>query len=177
LGVHENEGRSEDLMNKLMKDPYTPRSLVSEAHVEGNALVIRTANQTGGERAVCFAATDLTDSHTSLTKSNNCDPTTYEEAMNSPIPKRWIEATKDEWKSMQTCDLENQGKIPHEIKPIGSRWVYKLKRNIDGFTKLKVCYVIIGFQQTPYIDFAERYTPVSMLSTFRFLLAISTAQN
>jgi hypothetical protein len=177
LGVHENE---ENLNELIEESPYTPRSLISKARVESNALLIRTAHQTGGEKAVCFAAAVLTDALTSLTISDDGDPTTYEEAMNSPIRERWIEATKDEWKSLQeneTFDLENDDEIPHGIKPIGSRWVYKLKRNIDGSTKPKVRLVIKGYQQTPGIDFAETYAPVSKLSTFRFLLAISTAQN
>ena len=82
---------------------------------------------------------------------------------------------------MNGC-LENEifelvDKIPPEsVRPIGTcRWVYKLKRNMDGSTKPKVRLVIKGYQQTPGIDFGETYAPVIKLASFRILLAISNA--
>jgi hypothetical protein len=94
--------------------------------------------------------------------------------MESALCEQWIEATKDEWTSLlenETFELELE--IPFGVKPIGSRWVYKLKKNTDGSIKPKVRLVIKGYQQTPGIDFGETYAPVSKLSTFRLLLAIS----
>jgi hypothetical protein len=38
-----------------------------------------------------------------------CDPTSFEEAMRSAHSSKWLEATKDEMRSMSTnrvCDLE-----------------------------------------------------------------------
>jgi hypothetical protein len=90
---------------------------------------------------------------------------TSKEAIDSLIRERWMDATRDEWSSL----LENQtfeivDNMPFGIKPIGSRWVYKLKRNMDSAIKPKVRLVINGFQQTPGIDFNETYAPVSKLS-------------
>ena len=166
---HEGTGISPDDHEVNEIDTYTPRSLISKARMQSNTSLIQIAHQTEGERAICLAAAILTT-------PDDGDPTSYEEAMASEIREQWIDATLNEWTSLienETFELIDE--IPPGIKPIGSRWVYKLKRNADGSFKPKVRLVIKGYQQTPGIDFGETYAPVSKLASFRMLLAISTA--
>jgi hypothetical protein len=56
-----------------------------------------------------------------------------------------------------------------QVKPIGSKWVYKTKRNPDGSTLYKARLVIKGYEQT---DFGETYAPVGKLTTFRYLISL-----
>jgi len=56
-----------------------------------------------------------------------------------------------------------------QVKPIGSQWVYKTKRNPDGSTPYKARLVIKGYDQT---DFGRTYAPVGKLTTFRYLISL-----
>ena len=95
--------------------------------------------------------------------------------MNSLIRELWTDATRDEWGSLlENKSFEIVDDEPFEVRSVGSRWAYKLKRNIDETTKPKVRLAIKGFQQLPGIGYAETYASVSKRSTFRFPLSIST---
>jgi hypothetical protein len=101
----ERERRRESMKRKRMKRKRMkrspiPRSFNNKGTVEGNALLIRTAHQTEGERASCLAASVLTNALAPVTISDNGDLTTYKEAKESALRKQWIEATKDEWMSL-----------------------------------------------------------------------------
>jgi hypothetical protein len=56
-----------------------------------------------------------------------------------------------------------------QVKPIGSKWVYKTKHNPDGSTRYKARLVIKGYEQT---DFVETYAPVGKLTTFQYLISL-----
>jgi hypothetical protein len=64
-------------------------------------------------------------------------------------------------------------KLPAGHKPIGLKWVYKLKRNAKGeVVKHKAILVAKGYVQKEGIDFEEDFAPVARLDTIRLLLAI-----
>ena len=56
-----------------------------------------------------------------------------------------------------------------QVKPIGSKWVFKTKHNPDGSTLYKAWLVIKGYQKT---DFGETDAPVSKLTTFWYLISL-----
>jgi hypothetical protein len=56
-----------------------------------------------------------------------------------------------------------------QVKPIGSKWVYKTKHNPDGSTRYKARLAIKRYEQT---DFGETYAPVGKLTTFRYLISL-----
>jgi len=65
-----------------------------------------------------------------------------------PDAQKWHEAAK----------LEN-------IKPIGSKWVFKVKRNADGsINRYKGRVVTKGYNQRPGIDFNEVFAPAARWS-------------
>ena len=55
------------------------------------------------------------------------DPTSYEEAMESPIRDAWNKAMKAEMESMSSNSVWNLVTPSPNIKPIGCKWVYKRK--------------------------------------------------
>ena len=114
------------------------------------------------------------------------DPQTYSEAMSSVDNLRWRNATLEEWNALlfnntfeMFTDTDNKTpiQIPPDIRPIGSRWVYKIKLNPDGTRRFKVRLVVKGYLQTYGINYTETFALVSKLSTFRVLLALSTKNN
>jgi len=56
-----------------------------------------------------------------------------------------------------------------QVKPIGSKWVYKTKHNPDGSTRYKTRLVTKGYEQT---DFGETYAPVEKLTTFLYPISL-----
>ena len=74
----------------------------------------------------------------------------------------------------QTWDLTP---LPSRKKPIGCKWVYKVKYNADGtLDKYKARLVAKGFSRREGIDYEETFVPTTKMSTIRLVLAIS-AQN
>lgn len=64
-------------------------------------------------------------------------------------------------------------KVPKDRKTVGSRTVFKTKRDGDGIvTKRKARIVAKGFSQVPGIDFTETFSSVAKFTTLRTLLSI-----
>ena len=67
--------------------------------------------------------------------------------------------------------------LPLGKKPIGCKWVYKVRYKVDGtLDKYKARLVAKGFSQREGTDYEETFAPTTKMSTIRLVLAIS-AQN
>ena len=63
----------------------------------------------------------------------NChviEPKTIEEAMSSDYAKQWKEAADSEYASLIENNTWNLVKLPKDRKPIGCKWVFKVKYNV-----------------------------------------------
>jgi len=60
------------------------------------------------------------------------DPLIYEEAMSSSTASFWKEAINDEMTSIMGNDTWKLVDLPPGCKPIGCKWVFKTKKNLDG---------------------------------------------
>ncbi|XP_038680941.1 uncharacterized protein LOC119981871 [Tripterygium wilfordii] len=60
------------------------------------------------------------------------DPTSYEEAISDVDADHWLKAIESELESMYSNEVWDLVDIPDGIKPIGSKWVDKRKRGVDG---------------------------------------------
>ena len=55
-------------------------------------------------------------------------------------------------------------KAPKSCKPIGVKWVYKLKKNpLGDFVKHKASLVVKGYHQRYMIDYDEVFVPIARL--------------
>jgi hypothetical protein len=67
-------------------------------------------------------------------------------------------------------------KFPTRRKPIGNKWVFKKKLNAEGkVEKYKARLVAKGYSQVEGIDFGDIFSPVSKLTSIRFMLSIVAA--
>lgn len=103
----------------------------------------------------------------------NDEPRDFYEASKS---KEWIMACEDEIYSIRknhTWDLVDP---PAGVKPIGLKWVFKIKRNSDGsINKHKARLVAKGYVQRHGIDFEEFFAPVARLETKRLLVNLAAS--
>jgi hypothetical protein len=59
------------------------------------------------------------------------------------------------------------------IKPIECKWMYKMKRDMDGNVHIhKARLVAKGYRQVQGVDYDETFSPVAMLKYIRIILAI-----
>jgi len=103
----------------------------------------------------------------------NEEPWDYNEAKEL---QEWKKACVEEIASItknHTWDLVD---LPIGAKPIGLKWVFKLKRNSDGsVNKHKARLVAKGYVQRHGIDFDEVFAPVARIETVRLIIALAAS--
>ncbi|MCO5550786.1 hypothetical protein L7F22_004277 [Adiantum nelumboides] len=110
--------------------------------------------------------------------STLCDadePDSFEQALECV---QWKDAMQQEINSIhknRTWDLVD---LPTGKKPIGTKWVFKVKRKQDGTVdRYKARLVAKGYAQQKGIDCDETFAPTSCASTVRSLVAIAAHHN
>ncbi|KAG7570069.1 Glycosyltransferase 61 [Arabidopsis thaliana x Arabidopsis arenosa] len=103
----------------------------------------------------------------------NDEPRSYYEAKEI---KEWVHACEDEINSIEKLKTWNLVDLPIGAKPIGLKWVFKLKRNSDGsINKHKARLVAKGYVQQYGVDFEEVFAPVARLETIRLLIDVAAS--
>ena len=80
---------------------------------------------------------------------------------------------KDETKSMENNDIWDLIELPKGSKPIGCKWIFKIKRDSNGnVERYKPRLVAKGFTQKEGIDYKETLSPISTKDFFRTIMAL-----
>lgn len=68
--------------------------------------------------------------------------------------------------------------LPPGCKPLGSKWIFKMKMKPDGsIVKYKARLVIKGYRQKEGLDYFDTYSPVTRINSIRMILVIATLRN
>ncbi|KAK8696647.1 hypothetical protein V6N13_001779 [Hibiscus sabdariffa] len=119
-------------------------------------------------------STDLETQPLDVILVDQDEPKTYQEAVSSPDSEKWLEAMRSEMDSMSENQVWTLIEPPEGIKPIGCKWVFKKKTDMDGNVQTyKGRLVAKDFRQIHGVDYDETFSPVAMLKSIRILLAIA----
>ena len=101
------------------------------------------------------------------------DPINLQQVLQSSNSHKWIDAMKDEMKSMEDNGVWDLIEFPKGSKPIGCKWIFKTKRDSNGnVERYKARLVAKGFTQREGIDYKENFSPVSSKDSFRTIMAL-----
>ncbi|MCO5583443.1 hypothetical protein L7F22_037354 [Adiantum nelumboides] len=102
------------------------------------------------------------------------EPTCFEEAVEND---KWKEAMNEEMDALYGIETWELAPLPKSKKPIGYRWVYKIKHNSDGsVNRYKARLVAKGYAQTYGIDYEETFVLVAKMATVRAVVVVATAK-
>lgn len=95
------------------------------------------------------------------------EPECYDEAMESECKDNWVEAMKDELRSLYDNLTFELVKLPKGKRALKNRWVYTLKHEEKSATpRYKARFVVKSYCQKKRFDFEEIFSPVD-LARFR----------
>ena len=110
--------------------------------------------------------------------SGQNEPQTYKQAMKSIDAVKWKKAIDDEVDSLTKLGVWKTMACPPGVKPIKSRWVFKIKLDsMNQPVRYKARLVAKGFQQQYGIDYNETFAPVVKLKSIKMVLALAAAMD
>ncbi|KAM0019556.1 putative RNA-directed DNA polymerase [Helianthus debilis subsp. tardiflorus] len=99
------------------------------------------------------------------------EPSSYSEAVKDP---RWVEAMNKEMEALYKNGTWVLVDLPKDRKPIGCRWIYKIKYKANGeIERFKARLVAKGYSQREGVDFGETFSPVVKMVTIRCVLSLA----
>ncbi|KAL8093557.1 hypothetical protein AgCh_035440 [Apium graveolens] len=95
-------------------------------------------------------------------------------AQEAVADENWSVAMQEELNQFERCDVWELVPPPQDAKIIGTRWVFKNKKDEDGnIIRNKARLVAQGYNQQEGIDYDETYAPVARLESIRILMAFT----
>ena len=131
---------------------------------------IRISNQ------ICFSGFNgpIDPGYANIAAANSSDPLTLSQATKRPDWPKWEEAIQSELKALAAFDTFDVVDLPPSKKPVGCKYVFKIKHNPDGgIEKYKVRLVAQGFLQQEGVDYNEVFALVVDSTSISLLLAIA----
>jgi hypothetical protein len=107
-----------------------------------------------------------------LSISTNTEPKTFKQACKTDC---WKEAMKSELAALELNRTWSIVELPTGKNPIGCKWVYKIKYNVDGsIERYKARLVARGYTQMEGVDYFDTLSPMAKLTTVKTLLALAS---
>ncbi|CAM8962825.1 unnamed protein product [Rhodiola kirilowii] len=121
-----------------------------------------------------YTSYSTTHQHYALQVLSDDEPTCYTKASKDP---KWNEAMETELKALNSNNTREIADLPPGKNPVGSKWIYRIKRNSDGtISRYKARLVVRGFTQLEGLDYHETFAPVVKMNTIRSFLAVAVSK-
>ena len=105
-------------------------------------------------------------------------PKNHAEAIKSEFQDFWNEAIAQEIANLKAYGVYRYEPLPPGVKPINSRFVFKIKTNQQGLVdRFKARLVVQGFRQRFGVDYLKTHASVCKMQTFRYQMAHATQHN
>nr|KYP41831.1 hypothetical protein KK1_036796 [Cajanus cajan] len=106
---------------------------------------------------------------------SSTEPKTVKVALTDP---NWLAAMQAEIKALHANNTWQLVDLPSGRKPIGCKWVFRVKENPDGLIKkYKARLVAKEFHQQPGLDFSETFSPIVKPVTIKIFLSLAVSYN
>ncbi|XP_057734645.1 uncharacterized mitochondrial protein AtMg00820-like [Arachis stenosperma] len=110
----------------------------------------------------------------SVSIASSVEPKHYEKAVTESC---WRDAISAELEALNTNKTWVITSLPPSKKPIGCKWVFKLKLKPDGsIERHKARLVAKGYNQRQGFDFFDTYSPIAKMTTLKILLALAVVK-
>ncbi|KAK8609984.1 hypothetical protein V6N13_093394 [Hibiscus sabdariffa] len=177
-GKHNNrgKGRNIELKEVQQQQVHEPEVEKTPQLVEENSTDLETQplRRYTRERHEHERYGFLITTHGDVILVDQDKPKTYQEAVSSPDYEKWLEAMRSEMDFMSENQVWTLVEPPEGVKPIGCKWVFKKKTDMDGNVQTyKGRLVAKGFRQIHGVDYDETFSPVAMIKSIRILLVIA----
>ena len=101
------------------------------------------------------------------------DPMTFSQAMNDVNSNKWLEAMKDELKSIVQNEVLDLVELQEGHRKVGFKWVFKTKCDSHGnLDCYKARLAAKGFTQKDGVNYKETFSPVSKKDSFRIIMVL-----
>jgi len=115
----------------------------------------------------------LSDQHSCFVLSlhSNPDPKSFTEANKFDC---WNQAMQAELSALESTGTWKLVDIPEHVKPIGCKWIYRVKYPADGsIERYKARLVAKGYNQIEGLDFFDTFSLVAKMTTVRLVLVLA----
>ncbi|PRQ17953.1 putative RNA-directed DNA polymerase [Rosa chinensis] len=162
--------------------PTKTPSFLQDFHIE-DALPSRPPHSSSTNKAPqctthslsnVFSYTRLSPNHRAFTTKLTIqkEPTSFLQAVKC---LQWREVMHKEIQALRSNHTWSLVSLPSNKRPIGCKWVYKIKLNPDGSVERhKARLVAKGYNQIEEVDYRETFSLVAKLTTVQVLLSLAT---
>ncbi|KAI3521421.1 hypothetical protein L1887_10887 [Cichorium endivia] len=129
----------------------------------------------GIEKSVGYAHLDSASACFAASLNKSFEPNSFDEAVKDP---NWVRAMNDEMEALNRNGTWVVTDLPKGRKPIGCRWVFKIKYKSTGeIERFKARLVAKGYSQREGLDFDETFSPVAKFTTVRCVITMAVQFN
>ncbi len=116
--------------------------------------------------------------YAAISSSDVVEPSTYKQAVESPLCDKWKQAMKEEICSLEENNTWDVVPVPSGQHILQGRWVYKVKRDAHGqVSRYKARWVVKGYKQQFGIDYDQTFASVVKPQTYKTLFALVAHYN
>ena len=109
------------------------------------------------------------------------EPKSYKEAINSDYKDHWLRSMKTELDTLSTNNTWDLVSLPNGVKPLKTRWAYKIKNPKNSTTisdvTFKSRFVAKGFEQLYGLDYIETFASVIKQMAWKLVFALAILNN